>query len=67
MKFTAIKALFCKPTPRMLLTRQLEDAERNKIDHQLADEYHQAMVKMLDARIARIKQQLQAMNQEQPE
>ncbi len=62
---SSIKTLFSKPTPRMLLTRQLEEAELQKITYQRHTEYTEAMVSMLDARIARIKQDIQAMNQEQ--
>lgn len=59
-----LKSLFGKPSARMLLTRDLEEAERHRVQHQAHAEYSAAMVTMLDARVARIKLQLQAMNQE---
>jgi len=61
----ALKTLFSKPTPRMLLTRQLDEAERMLINYKIHAEYAAAMVTMSDARIARIKKDIQAMNQEQ--
>ena len=59
-----LKTHLGKPSARMLLTRDLEDAERGRVTHQAHAEYSAAMVTMLDARIARIKRELQAMNQE---
>lgn len=52
---------FRAPTPREMLVRQLEDAQRSKITSAACAEEHQAHVKMLDARIARIQRELQAM------
>lgn len=52
---------FRKPTPRQMLTRQLEDAKRWRITSAATAEEHAANVKMLDARIARIQREIQAM------
>jgi hypothetical protein len=62
---SALKTFLSKPTPRMLLTRQLDEAERMLINYKMHAEYAAAMVTMSDARIARIKKDIQAMNQEQ--
>jgi hypothetical protein len=48
-------------TPREMLTRQLEDAQRSKITSAAIAEEHAAHVTMLNARIARIQREIQAM------
>jgi hypothetical protein len=49
------------PTPREMLARMLDEAQRSKITSAAIAEEHQAHVKMLDARIARIEREIQAM------
>lgn len=65
MIFRILKTYFGPPSPRMMLTRQLEEAERNRINFQASAEHVSAMVDMLDARIARIERDLQAMSTNQ--
>jgi hypothetical protein len=45
-----------------MLTQQLEEATRSKITSAAVAEQHAAHVAMLNARIARIRLELQAMN-----
>lgn len=55
-------------TPAEMLTRQLADAERHLVVFNAALEEHTHHVSMLNARIARIRQELQAMNnKDQPQ
>ena len=49
-------------TPAEMLARQLADAERDLVSFNAALEEHQHHVSMLTARIARIRQELKAMN-----
>lgn len=58
---------FRQATPREMLTRQLEEAERSKITSAAIAEEHAAHVKMLDARIARIQREIQAMTPPTPQ
>lgn len=53
---------FREPSPREMLTKQLEDAQRSRIESAARAEEHTANVTMLNARIARIQRELQAMN-----
>lgn len=54
-------------TPREMLTRQLEDAQRSKITSAAIAEEHAAHVTMLNARIARIQREIQAMTPPTPQ
>ena len=58
---------FRELTPREMLTRQLIDAERSKVSSAAIAEEHAAHVKMLDARIARIQREIQAMTPSTPQ
>ena len=55
-------------TPAEMLARQLADAERHLVVFNATLEEHTHHVSMLNARIARIRQELQAMNnKDQPQ
>lgn len=58
---------FREPTPLQMLTKQLEEAQRDRISSEATAEEHRANVQMLNARIARIKREIQAMNETQGE
>ena len=47
-------------TPRRRLTDMQTEALMDRIDHQKNAEFHLAMVKMLDKRVARIQKELDA-------
>lgn len=57
--------LFRTPTPAEMLKKQLADAKENRIKNEANAEYANAMVNMLNARIARIERELQAMTPNQ--
>jgi ribosome-interacting GTPase 1 len=52
-------------TPAQMLTKQLADAEINRITYMGMHEETQHSINMLDARIARIRKELQAIVTEQ--
>lgn len=55
-------------TPAEMLARQLADAERHLVVYTATNEEIEHHVSMLTARIARIRQELQAMNnKDQPQ
>ena len=54
-------AIFRKLSPAELLAKQLADAQISRITYAASAEEHTQYVKMLDARIARIRAELQAM------
>ena len=58
---------FREPTPLQMLAKQLEQAQRDRITSEAQAEAHRANVQMLNARIARIKREIQAMNETQGE
>lgn len=58
---------FREPTPLQMLGKQLEQAQRDRITSEAQAEAHRANVQMLNARIARIKLEIQAMNETQGE
>ncbi|MBI5270670.1 MAG: hypothetical protein HY856_13445 [Burkholderiales bacterium] len=55
----AIKRLLRTPTPIEMLQRQLSDAERARVEALAEREYMEHAVAMLDARIQRIRGELQ--------
>ncbi len=56
---------FRQPTPMEMLSKQLDEAQRDRIESQATAEWHQAKVQMLNARIARIQREIKAMNETQ--
>ncbi len=52
---------FRKLTPREMLAKQLDDAQRYKIEYSAKREEVEYSLQMLNARIARIQRELQAM------
>ena len=52
-------------TPAEMLTKQLADAERNRVTYMSLHEETTHSINMLNARIARIRKELQAMTTEQ--
>jgi hypothetical protein len=56
---------FRQPSPREMLNRQLEEAMRSKITSAAIAEEHTAHVAMLNTRIARIQNELRAMDTKQ--
>ena len=54
-------------TPAEMLTKQLADAERSRVTYMSLNEEMSHTLNMLNARIARIRKELQAMTTEQKE
>jgi ribosome-interacting GTPase 1 len=54
-------------TPAEMLTKQLADAERSRVTYMSLHEETTHSINMLNARIARIRKELQAMTTEQKE
>ena len=54
-------------TPAEMLTKQLADAELNRVTYMSLHEESTHSINMLNARIARIRKELQAMTTEQNE
>lgn len=54
-------------TPAEMLTKQLADAELNRVTYMSLHEETTHSINMLNARIARIRKELQAMTTEQKE
>lgn len=54
-------------TPAEMLTKQLADAELNRVTYMTLHEESTHSINMLNARIARIRKELQAMTTEQKE
>lgn len=54
-------------TPAEMLTKQLADAELNRVTYMSLHEESTHSINMLNARIARIRKELQAMTTEQKE
>ena len=54
-------------TPAEMLTKQLADAELNRVTYMSLHEESTHSINMLNARIARIRKELQAMTAEQKE
>ena len=54
-------------TPAEMLTKQLADAEVNRVTYMSLHEETSHTINMLNARIARIRRELQAMTTEQKE
>jgi nicotinamide mononucleotide adenylyltransferase len=54
-------------TPAEMLTKQLADAEMNRVTYMSMQEDATHTINMLNARIARIRKELQAMTTEQKE
>ncbi len=52
------KNLYREPSGDQVLRKQLEAAERDRADHLARAEYHEAMSKMLETRIERIRKEL---------
>lgn len=60
MKFTfnPFAAWFMRPDAHAHLKRQLSEAQVSRVEHAANREYHDAMEKMLQRRIARIEHEL---------
>jgi hypothetical protein len=53
------------PTPLQIAVEQLEDSQRQKLEQSKLREYHYAMEEMLSHRIARLRQEIYELTQEQ--
>ncbi len=62
-----IRNPFRSISPAEMLQRQLDDALKQRIENQATLEEYQHNVTMLNARIARIRREIQAMNTETQE
>lgn len=62
-----IRNPFRAMTPAEMLTKQLADAERNRVSYMSLHEDTTHTINMLNARIARIRKELQAITTEQKE
>jgi nicotinamide mononucleotide adenylyltransferase len=62
-----IRNPFRAMTPAEMLTKQLADAETNRVTYMSLQEDATHTINMLNARIARIRKELQAMTTEQKE
>lgn len=62
-----IRNPFRAMTPAEMLTKQLADAERNRVSYMSLHEDTTHTINMLNARIARIRKELQAMTTKQKE
>lgn len=65
--WSMIRNIFVLPSPAEMLARQLAKAQRDRIESIAAQEEYKAHVAMLDARIARIQKELQAMTTNEKE
>lgn len=59
-----IRNPFRKLTPAEMLTKQLADAQANLVHYRAIREEADYSIKMLDARVARIKRDLKAISEE---
>lgn len=57
--FNPLAALVQRVDARKIMEKQMHDAESSRVEHAANREYHAAMEKMLDARIARIRRELE--------
>ena len=55
------------PSPLQMATRELEDAQRDKLSHEAKLEYYRYMAQMLDKRISRLRDSVKALAKSKPE
>ncbi len=62
--FKTFRNCFALPSPAEMLAKQLVAAQRERIESMARQEEYKAHVAMLDARIARVQREIQAMTTE---
>ena len=63
-KYVSIRSIFRPPTALQLAVKELEQAERDKLEAHSGHEYAASMVKYHDVRITRLKQFIATNSQE---